>query len=103
MPAHPPFLFPVITVGPIKKWGIDSTTCNPSSTENHKYIIMAVDYFTKWTEAMPTFKNDNAITALFLFNQVISWFDIPKEIVTNHGSHFQNQLMSELALKLGFW
>lgn len=52
---------------------------------------------------MPTFKNDGETTTMFLFNQVISWFGIVKEIVTDHGSQFQNQKMSELALKLGFW
>ncbi len=51
---------------------------------------------------MPTYKNDSGTAALFLFNQIISWFGIPREIVTEHGRHFQNQLMSELALKLGF-
>eukprot|EP00253_Pinus_taeda_P033668 PITA_33668 len=51
---------------------------------------------------MPTFVNDGETTTLFLFNQVISCFGIPKEIVTNHGSHFQNKMMVELALKLGF-
>ena len=69
---------------------------------NHKYIIVAIDYFTKWVEAMPTYKNDNETTTLFLFNQVISSFGILREIITNHGSDFQNQLMTELALKLGF-
>ena len=102
MPAHLTPLFPVITIGPFTKSGIDFTTCNPPSAGNIKYIIVAVDYFTKRTEAMPTFKNDNETMALFFFNQVISRFGIPKEIVTNHGSHFQNQLMSELALKLDF-
>ena len=51
---------------------------------------------------MPTYKNDSDTEALFLFNQVISRFGIPREIVTDHGSHFQNQLISELSLKLGF-
>lgn len=102
MRAHPAPLFPVVTVGPFTKWGIDFTTCNPPSAANHKYIIVAVDYFTKWAEAMPTYKNDSDTTALFLFNQVISRFGVPREIVTDHGSHFQNQLMSELASKLGF-
>ena len=63
---------------------------------------MAVDYFTKWVEVMPTFKNENETLASFFFNHVISQFGIPKEIVTDHGSHFQNQLMSKLTLKLGF-
>eukprot|EP00253_Pinus_taeda_P005250 PITA_05250 len=102
MRAHPAPLFPVITVGPFTKWDIDFTTCNPPSAANHKYIIVAVDYFTKWAEAMPTYKNDSDTTAFLLFNQVISRFGVPREIVTDHGSHFQNQLMSELASKLGF-
>ena len=54
----------------------------------HKYIIVAVEYFTKWVEAMPTFGNDGEIAALFLFNQVIDRFGIPREIVTDHGNHF---------------
>jgi len=41
------------------KWGIDFTTCNTPSTWNHKYIIVAIDYFMKWAEAMPTFRNDS--------------------------------------------
>eukprot|EP00253_Pinus_taeda_P027731 PITA_27731 len=102
MRTHPTPLFPVVTVGPFTKWRIDFTTCHSPSVANHKYIIMGVDYFTKWAEAMPTYKNDSETTTLFLFNQIISRFSIPREIVTDHGSHFQNQLMFELALKLGF-
>ena len=34
--------------------------------------------------------------------QVITHFGIPKDIFTDHGSYFQNNMMAELALKLGF-
>jgi hypothetical protein len=67
MRAHPAPMFPVITVGPFTKWGIDYTTCNPPSARGHRYIIVAVDYFTKWVEAMPTFKDDGETATLFLF------------------------------------
>ena len=40
--------------------------------------------------------------AFFVFNQIITRFSIPKEIVTNHGSHFQNNMMTELTTMLGF-
>ena len=63
---------------------------------------MAVDYFTKWVEAMPTVKYDGEIAAHFIFNQIITWFGIPKELVTYHGRHFQNKMMEELASKLGY-
>jgi hypothetical protein len=87
--------------GGTTKWGIDYTTCNTPSTMGHHYIIVVVDYFTKWVEAMPTFKYDGETAALFLFNQLIARFGILREIVTDHGSHLQNQMMTELTSKLG--
>jgi hypothetical protein len=94
-------MFPVITFGPLTKWGIDYTTCNLPSARGHHYIIIAVDYFTKWVKDMPTFKDDGETVALFLFNRIIARFGVPREIVTDHGSHFQDQMMTELTSKLG--
>ena len=77
-------------------------TCNLVSVGGHKCIIVAVDHFTKWAEAMPTYKADRKTASFFIFNQIITWFGIPKEIVTDHGSHFQNSMMTELTTMLGF-
>jgi hypothetical protein len=63
---------------------------------------MVIDYFTKWVEAMPTVKYYGNTTTLFIFNQNITRFGIPSEIVTDHGSHFENEMMEELVAKLGF-
>jgi transposase InsO family protein len=63
---------------------------------------MALDYFTKWAEAMPTINFDGNTIAFFIFNQIIARFGILSEIVTDHDSHFQNEMMVELASKLGF-
>jgi hypothetical protein len=68
MRAHPDPMFPIITVGLFTKWGIDYTICNPPSTRGHLYIIIAVDYFTKWVEYIPTFKDNGETTTLFFFN-----------------------------------
>ena len=51
---------------------------------------------------MPTFKADGETAAFFMFNQIIERFGIPKVIVTNHGNHFQNSMMTELTTMLGF-
>jgi transposase InsO family protein len=51
---------------------------------------------------MPTVKFDGKTTYFFAFNQIISLFRIPREIITDHGIHFQNEMMKELASKLGF-
>ena len=76
--------------------------CKPTPTRGHGYIIIAMDYFTKLAEAMPTYAEDGKTAALFLFNHIISRFGEPQSIVTNHGSHFHNQMMEELSAKLGF-
>jgi hypothetical protein len=94
-------MFPFIIIGPFTKWGIDYTTCNPPLARGHHYIIVAVDYFTKWVEAMPTFKDDGETATLFLFNQIIARFNVLREIVTDHRSHFHNQMMTELTSNLG--
>ena len=72
MRAPPTLLHPIIAVSPFAKWGIDFITCNPHSARGHGYIILVVDYFTKWAEAMPTFAADGKTATPFVFNHVIA-------------------------------
>lgn len=58
MRAPPSSLHPVISVGPFTKCGIDFVTCNLTSSDGHNFIIVDVDYFTKWAESIPTFQAD---------------------------------------------
>jgi hypothetical protein len=87
---------------PFYKWGIDFMTFHPPSSNGHKYIVMAVDYFTKWVEAMPTFNNTADTTTCFFFNHVITRFRVPLQLVSDHGKHFENEIFVELSSKLGF-
>jgi hypothetical protein len=86
--SHPAPLHPIVTVGPFTKWGIYFIDCNPTSVGGHQHIIVVVDYFTKWAEVMPTVKYDGKTRDFFVFNQIITQFSIPSDIVTNHGNHF---------------
>ena len=91
----------VVSAGPFTKLGIDFMTYNPRSFGGHGNMIIAVDYFTKWVEVMPTFNNIGQITALFFYNHVIAQFGVPQAIVTDHGKNFHNHMMSKLTAKLG--
>jgi hypothetical protein len=88
--THPTVLHPIIAISPFAKWGINFMQCKPTSAKGHGYIIVTIDYFTKWAEAMPTFLNDGRTAALFLFNHIITHFGVPHAIVTDHGAHFKN-------------
>ena len=100
--THTTPLHLVIAISPFSKWGIDFMHCNPTLARGHGYIIIAIDYFTKWAESMPTHTKDGNNTTLFLFNHIIARFGVPQSIVTDHRSHFHNQMMKELSAKLGF-
>ena len=50
---------------------------------------------------MPTLNNNGEMATLFFFNHVVSRFDVPQAIVTDHGSYFCNHMMAKLATKLG--
>jgi hypothetical protein len=102
MHSHPGPLHPVIIVGPFTKWGVDFVDCNPTSDGGHQHIIVVINYFKKWVEAMPTIKYDGKTATFFVFKQIIARFGISSEIVTDHGSHFQNEMMLELAYNMGF-
>ena len=100
--THPALLHPIVAIGPFAKWGIVFMHYKPTSAGGHVYIIVAVYYFTKWVEAIPTYPEDRKTTTLFLFNHIIARLEILRAIMTDHGSHFQNKMMAELSAKLGF-
>ena len=92
MPLHP-----VVTVGPFCKWEINFMTCNLPLADNHKYIIVVVDYFTKWVEAMPTFNYKDDTVARFFFNHVITRFGVPQQLVSDHYSYFEDDVWTDIS------
>jgi len=83
------------------KWGINFMTCNPHSTSGHGYIMVGVDYFTKWAEVMPKFSNTSETTAYVFPDHFIALFRVLQDIDMNHRKHFQNHMMIELTVMLG--
>ena len=76
--------------------------CIPTSIGGNGNIIVIVDYFTKWDEAMPTYAEDDKTASLIFFNHVIARFGVPQAIITDHCSLSKNQMTSKLSVKPGF-
>jgi hypothetical protein len=53
--THPALLHPIVAIGPFAKWGINFMQRKPTSFREHGYIIVVIDYFKKWVEAMLLF------------------------------------------------
>ena len=76
--------------------------CNLTLVEEKHDIILVVEYFTELVEAMSTIKSNGETTTHFILNHIMSYFGVFKGLITDHGRHFQNKMMYDLPLKLGY-
>ncbi|XP_022041472.1 uncharacterized protein K02A2.6-like [Helianthus annuus] len=53
-----------------------------------KFIIVAVDYFTKWVEAKALASTTSAVVKRFIWEQIICRFGLPLRIITDNGTNF---------------
>jgi hypothetical protein len=81
-------------------WGIDFMGPFPPSFGN-LYILVAVDYVSKWVEAVACKKNDHRTIVKFLKENVLSRFGTPRAIISDQGTHFCNKPFESLMLKYG--
>ncbi|GJT76247.1 reverse transcriptase domain-containing protein [Tanacetum coccineum] len=80
-------------------WGIDFMGPFPSSRGN-KYILVAVDYLSKWVEAKALPTNDARVVCKFL-KTLFSRFGAPRAIISDRGTHFCNDQFAKVMLKYG--
>nr|GEV44849.1 hypothetical protein [Tanacetum cinerariifolium] len=80
-------------------WGIDFM--GPfSSSKGNRYILVAVDYLSKWVEAKALPTNDARVVVKFL-KSLFSWFGTPKAIISDRGTYFCNEQFSRVMAKYG--
>ncbi|KAM1376183.1 hypothetical protein ACFX2F_037951 [Malus domestica] len=79
-------------------WGIDFMGPFPSSY-GFIYILLAVDYVSKWVEAKATRTNDSKVVADFIRTNIFARFGMPRVIISDGGSHFCNRTIEALLRK----
>ncbi|GKC60243.1 reverse transcriptase domain-containing protein [Tanacetum coccineum] len=80
-------------------WGIDFIG-SFSSSQGNKYILMAVDYLSKWVEAKALPTNDTRVVCKF-FKSLFARFGAPRAIISDRGTHFCNDQLAKVMLKYG--
>ncbi|GKA68875.1 reverse transcriptase domain-containing protein [Tanacetum coccineum] len=80
-------------------WGIDFIGLFPSSRGN-KYILMAIDYLSKWVEAKALPTNDARVVIKFLKSR-FARFRTPRAIISDRGTLFWNDQFAKVMLKYG--
>ncbi|RVW30039.1 Pro-Pol polyprotein [Vitis vinifera] len=93
-------LNPILIVDVFDVWGIDFMGPFPMSF-GHSYILVGVDYVSKWVEAIPCRSNDHKVVLKFLKENIFSRFGVPKAIISDGGTHFCNKPFETLLAKYG--
>jgi hypothetical protein len=81
-------------------WGIDFMGPFPSSGGN-KYILVAVDYVSKWIEAIASPTNDTQVVIRMFKNIIFPRFSTPRLVISDGGSHFISKIFENLLIKYG--
>ncbi|XP_048611670.1 uncharacterized protein LOC125585969 [Brassica napus] len=91
---------PILEVEVFDVWGIDFMGPFPSSYGN-EYILVAVDYVSKWVEAIASPTNDAKVVLKMFKSIIFPRFGVPRVVISDGGTHFINKLFENLLKKNG--
>ena len=95
MPLHG-----ILEVELFNVWGTDFMGPFPPSFSN-LYILVAVDYVSKWVEVVALPTNDRQAVVHFLKKNIFTCFGTPRAIISDGGKHFCNRYVDSLLAKYG--
>ena len=93
-------LTPIIILEIFDCWGINFMGLFPNSC-GYLYILVTIDYVSKWVEAILTSTNNHAIVVKFLKEYIFSRLGMPQAIISDGGSYFCNRPIGLLMRKYG--
>ena len=98
LPSEPLTLF--ISPWPFQQWGLDILGPLPIGRGQCKFIVVVVDYFTKWAKAEPLATITKQKIRNFVRRSIICRFRIPRSLVFDNGKQFDNPKFRDLCAEL---
>ncbi|GJZ92526.1 reverse transcriptase domain-containing protein [Tanacetum coccineum] len=83
-------LTPITSPWPFYKWGIDIAGPFPEGPGKVKFLIVAIDYFTKWIEAKAVATITGNQVKKFVWDNIVCIFGLPGEIISDNGKQFRD-------------
>ena len=99
LPLEP--LTSITSPWPFQQWGLDILGPLPIGKGQCKFIIVAVDYFTKWAEAEPLATITEQKIRNFVWRAIICRFGIPRALVSDNRKQFDNAKFRDFCAELG--
>ncbi|XP_050878515.1 uncharacterized protein LOC127082320 [Lathyrus oleraceus] len=96
-------LHSIIKPWPFRGWALYLIgEIRPPSSKSQRYILVGVDYFTKWIEVIPLPNVNQEDLIEFIQKHIMYRFRIPKTITTDQGYVFTGRKMQEFTKEMGF-
>jgi len=86
-------LQPQVMIDPSEKWALDFIGMIFLASKNKRYILVCTDYVTKRVDAKVIFHATERTIVDFLFEDIFTHFDVPREILTYQGMQFTSKLV----------
>eukprot|EP00253_Pinus_taeda_P006548 PITA_06548 len=97
-------LKPIEVSTPFQQWGLDFIgEIHLASSGQHRWILIATDYFTKWIEAIPTKQATDAVIISFLEDNILPCFGCPNKLITDSTTTFKSKRMKLLEINKKSW
>lgn len=80
---------------PFAQWGIDIVGLFVKTTGQRRFLVVAVDYFTKWVEAEPLTRITEGEMLKFLWKSICCRFGLPRLLVSDNGTQFKGSKITE--------
>jgi transposase InsO family protein len=82
-------MHPIIKSWPFRGWGLNFIgQMHPLSLKGHRFVLVAMDYFTKWTKVVPLKNTTRKDVIEFITEHIIHRFVIPQTLMTDQGTSF---------------
>ncbi|XP_022024984.1 uncharacterized protein LOC110925337 [Helianthus annuus] len=85
------YYWPVTSAWPFQQWSIDLVGPFPDAPGAIKFIVVAVDYFTKWVEAKALASTTAMAIRKFIWEHIICRFGLPLRIISNNSTNFTSE------------
>nr|XP_027124191.1 uncharacterized protein K02A2.6-like [Coffea arabica] len=95
--ASPIELHSMTAPWPCSIWGMDVIgTIDPPASNGHRFILVEIEYFTKWVEAASYKHVTKKVVSDFLRNNIICRFGAPETLITNNTKNLNNDMVDGL-------
>ncbi len=84
-------------------WEINIVESLPQMKDGYRYIVVAMDYFSRWPEVRPLTYTNARQVAKFIYEEIICRFGIPRVLQSDRGTHFVNEVIQKLTDKFWIW